>query len=100
VGHSMGVIRAYEAAAALDPIPVALVIGFDPTRPAYVSPNVETAINFFLEPNVIPVEPLPGFAGVLLNEIVGHEDDIDHGEIIYDEGLRSRAIQEIQSVVR
>ncbi len=102
VGHSMGAIRAYEVAAALDRrgIPVDLVIGFDPTREATVSPNVVRAVNFFLTPDVAPVVPAPGFHGQLVNEVVGDIAELPHHDIIYDAELHQRALSEITHALR
>jgi len=98
IGHSMGAVRAYEVAAALDRrgVPVDLIIGFDPERGVSVTDNVARAVNFFLTPDVDPVVPGPGFSGQLVNEVVGDIAVIAHHDIIYDDVLRRRTFDEIE----
>ncbi len=101
VGHSLGAIHVYEVAQALERrgIPVALIIGFDPTREAEVTGNVAVALNFFLTPDVEPVVAAPDFAGTLTNEIVGDIAVLPHHDIIYDETLRQRALGAIRRAI-
>ena len=98
VGHSFGGNKVYRAAQRLaeEGIPVALIIGFDQGYLSTVSANVARSVNFFITPDVNFVVPGEGFEGLLVNEIVADETELDHGEMIYDPVLHQRAVEEIR----
>lgn len=102
IGHSMGGQKVYKAAQYLNErgVPVALVIAFDPARGSEVPANVAASVNYYLEPNLSPVTPGPGFHGRLDNSIVGSEAEMEHRELIYYEAVLTAALSEIRRALR
>jgi hypothetical protein len=105
IGHSNGADMAINIAQRLKArgVPVALVVGYDPTRfSGDVPSNVARFINLYQATNLLgggQIHPGPGFRGQLINVDLRNHFEIGHMNIDKSQRLQQEVIAKILQVV-
>ena len=105
IGHSNGADMAINVATRLKAhkIPVALIVGYDPTRfSPDVPSNVQRFINLYQSTNVLGggrIHPQKGFRGQLINVDLRNHFEIGHMNIYKSHRLQQEVIAKVLQVV-